>query len=124
MLSLIILTLLFSLTTVLSILCLGSRSIIGVSINWHTLIGILLSWQFLLGAFFAFLSRLLFMFINSTLYKIPHLSVSSTTATTFITSVSLIFVVIANYYFLGERISVIQGIGALIILIGIALIAQ
>jgi drug/metabolite transporter (DMT)-like permease len=62
--------------------------------------------------------------INGALYKIPHLAIGSTTATTFITSVSLIFVVIANYYFLGERINLSQGIGALIILVGIFLIAR
>jgi drug/metabolite transporter (DMT)-like permease len=124
MLNVFILTVLFSITTVVSILCLGSRSILGSSMDLPSIIRILFGWQFLTGAFFAFLSRLLFMMINSGLYKIPQLSESSTTVTTFVTSVSLIFVAIANYYFLGERISVTQGIGAFIIMIGIFLISK
>lgn len=124
MIHIIFLTLLFCATTVISILFLGSRSIISGSMDFASIIRILFGWPFLFGAFFAFFSRLLFMMINSSLYKIPHLSASSTTVTTFITSVSLIFVAIANYYFLGEKMSLTQGIGAFVILIGIFLISK
>ncbi|MEI6650195.1 MAG: hypothetical protein WCL23_02040 [Candidatus Moraniibacteriota bacterium] len=124
MLNVIILTVLFSITTVISILCLGSRSIIGGSMDFASIVRILFGWQFLLGAFFAFFSRLLFMMINGAIYRIPELAGSSTTVTTFITSVSLIFVALANYYFLDERISLTQGIGAFVIMIGIFLISR
>ncbi|PIZ00271.1 hypothetical protein COY62_03435 [bacterium (Candidatus Howlettbacteria) CG_4_10_14_0_8_um_filter_40_9] len=118
------LTTIFSITTVISILLLGSRSILDGDMHFFRIIEILLSWQFLLGAFFAFFSRLTFMLINSALYKIPELSSSSTTITTLITTVSLIFVIIANYFFLHERINSTQAVGALVIFLGIFLITK
>jgi drug/metabolite transporter (DMT)-like permease len=124
MLSVIILTVLFSITTVISILLLGSRSIISGNMDFSGVIHILFSWQFILGAVFAFMSRLIFMLINGALYKIPGLSSSSTTITTLITTVSLVFVIIANIIFLNERISPIQAMGAVIIFIGIFLVAK
>lgn len=124
MLEVIILTILFSITTVISILLLGSRAIIGGDMNLVRVIQILFSWQFILGAVFAFGSRLIFMLINSAIYKIPALSGSSTTVTTLITTVSLIFVIIANYFFLHERINFLQGVGAVVIMFGIFLITK
>lgn len=115
------LTFLFSIATVASILLLGSRAIIGGDMNFMRILQLLFSWQFILGAVFAFAARLIFMMINSALFKIPELSASSTTITTLITTVSLVFVIIANYFFLGERISSIQVIGAVVIFIGIFL---
>lgn len=122
MLQVILLTILFSIATVVSILLLGSRSIIGGDMNFMRILQILFSWQFLLGAVFAFLARLIFMILNSVIFKIPELSASSTTVTTLITTVSLIFVIIANYFFLGEKIGTMQIIGAVVIFIGIFLI--
>jgi drug/metabolite transporter (DMT)-like permease len=51
--------------------------------------------------------------------KIPDLANSSTTITGFITSIAMIFVIIANHYFLGEKINMQQGIGGFLILLGI-----
>jgi drug/metabolite transporter (DMT)-like permease len=59
------------------------------------------------------------MLINGKLLKIPSLSRNSTTITAFITSVAAIFMLIANYYFLGERISYQQLGGAILIIGGI-----
>jgi drug/metabolite transporter (DMT)-like permease len=103
---------------------LGSRAIIGGDMTFMRIFQILFSWQFILGAIFAFGSRLVFMLINSALYKIPHLSASSTTITTLITTVSLIFVIIANYFFLHEKINPTQMMGALVIILGIFLITR
>lgn len=116
------LTILFSIATVISILLLGSRTLIAGDMNFMRILQILISWQFILGAFFAFAARLIFMILNSVIYKIPELSASSTTLTTLITTVSLVFVIIANYFFLDEKISTIQIIGAVVIFIGIFLI--
>ena len=124
MIAVIILTILFSVTTVISILLLGSRDIIAGDMHLVRIIQILISWQFLLGAFFAFFSRLVFMLINSELYKIPSLSASSTTITTLITTVALIFVIIANYFFLDERITPVQLLGAFVIFVGIFLVTR
>ncbi len=114
----ILLLLAFSITTAVSITLIGGRNLIGVDMNFINILKILFAWQFLVAAFFAFFSRILFMMINSEIYKIPSLAVSSTTITTFVTSFALVFVVAANYYFLGERITPIQGIGAILILAG------
>lgn len=118
-------TILFSLVTVISIILTGSRSFIsGQELTPLKIFKLLLDWHFLLGAGFAFMSRLFFVMINNSLMKIPNLANSSTTITAFITSVSLIFVVIGNCYFLNERINYWQGIGAFLILIGIFLISK
>jgi drug/metabolite transporter (DMT)-like permease len=124
MLEVALLTILFSVTTVISILLLGSRAIIGGEMNFINIVKIIFSWQFILGAVFAFASRLVFMLINSAIYKIPALSGSSTTVTTLITTVSLIFVIIANYLFLHEKINLLQGVGAVVIMFGIFLITK
>ncbi len=123
--SVILYTILFSVVTVISILLTGSRSFInGSELSPMGIIRMFLDWHFILGAGFAFLARLFFILVNNSLLKIPDLAGSSTTITMFITSIAMIFVIIANYYFLGERISVTQGIGAFVIIFGIALITR
>ena len=122
MLQVIIYTVLFSVATVISILLLGSRTLIAGDMNLMRILQILISWQFILGAFFAFAARLIFMMLNSVIYKIPELSASSTTLTTLITTVSLVFVILANYFFLDEKSTPIQIVGAVVIFIGIFLI--
>lgn len=121
----ILYTVLFSVVTVASILLTGSRSFInGSDLSPVGIVKMLLDWHFILGAGFAFLARLFFILTNNALLKIPELANSSTTITTFITSIAMVFVVIANYYFLGEKINATQGLGAFIILFGIFLITR
>jgi drug/metabolite transporter (DMT)-like permease len=72
----------------------------------------------------AVFSRISFIFLNNNLLKIPRLASISTTLTTFITLLSLIFIVLANYYFLGEKLNQQQIIGAGIILIGVSLMLK
>ncbi|EKE20622.1 MAG: hypothetical protein ACD_7C00511G0004 [uncultured bacterium] len=121
----IIYTILFSIVTVISILLTGSRAFIsGGELSPAKIIKMLFDWHFILGAGFAFSARLLFVMINNSLLKIPHLAQSSTTITMFITSIAMVFVIIANYYFLGEKINATQGMGAFVILFGIFLITR
>ncbi|HEX8974730.1 MAG TPA: hypothetical protein VF817_04565 [Patescibacteria group bacterium] len=121
----ILYTILFSLATVISILLTGSRSFIsGSNLTPSSILQMIFSWHFILGAGFAFFARLLFIMTNNALLKIPSLAGSSTTITMFITSVSMIFVVAANYLFLNERMGMSQGIGAGIILVGIFIIMR
>lgn len=125
MLQVIIYTILFSLVTVISILLTGSRSFInGSELTPLSILKMLLDWHFILGAGFAFAARLFFIMVNNSLLKIPDLANSSTTITTFITSIAMVFVIVANYYFLGEKINATQGLGAFIILFGIFLITR
>jgi len=121
----ILYTILFSLVTVISILLTGSRSFIsGDNLTPMKIIYMLLNWHFILGAGFAFLARLFFILVNNSLLKIPNLANSSTTITAFITSIAMVFVIIANYYFLGEKINILQGVGVFVILLGIFLITR
>ena len=120
----IFLTLLFSITTAASVFLIGNRNLIGGPVDFYGIVKVILNWRFILGAMFAFCSRILFLMINSALYKIPGLSKASTTITAFITSVSLIFVILANYLFLGEKINITQAVGIFVILFGIFLITR
>jgi len=124
MLAVIFWTILFSLATVISITLTGSRALISGDFTLLRTIKMILDWHFIVGASFAFLARLFFILVNNSLLKIPHLAQSSTSITMFITSIALVFVLIANYYFLGERINLTQGIGAFVILFGIFIITR
>lgn len=115
---------LFCIATVVSITLTGSRSLISGDLTFPKVIHMMLDWRFILAASFAFLARLLFILVNNALLKIPHLAQGSTTITMFVTSIAIVFVILANYYFLGERISLTQGIGAGIILFGILVITR
>lgn len=114
----------FSVTTAISIILIGGRNLIGLEMTPLNLVKIIFDWHFIVGALFAFFSRLIFMMINSAIYKIPHLSIGSTTITTFVTSFAMVFVIAANYYYLGERLNLAQGIGAFVILAGIFIIMR
>jgi drug/metabolite transporter (DMT)-like permease len=121
----ILYTILFSIVTVISILLTGSRSFInGANLTPMGILKLILDWHFILGAGFAFMARLFFIMINNGLLKIPHLANTSTTITMFITSIAMIFVIIANYFFLGEKINLLQGAGAFVIIIGILMISR
>jgi drug/metabolite transporter (DMT)-like permease len=62
--------------------------------------------------------------LNNNFLKIPRLATISTTLTTFVTLLSLIFIVGANYFFLDEKLNTQQMIGAFIILVGVAFMAK
>ncbi len=121
----ILYTVMFSLVTVVSILLTGSRSFIsGSNLTPIAIVKMIFDWHFILGAGFAFMARLFFIMVNNSLLKVPHLAGSSTTITTFVTSIAMVFVVIANYYFLGEKINITQGAGIFVILLGIFMITR
>ena len=122
MLEVILWTLLFSLSTAVSILLMGSRAIVAGNIDLPRMAAILVDWRFILGVGFAFISRVCFLLVNNSLLRIPGLDNGATTITAFVTSIALIFVVVANYMFLDERLTPLQVLGAFIILIGIILV--
>ena len=81
-------------------------------------------WKFIASMACAVISRFSFILINNSLLKIPSLAENSTTITSFITAIGFIFIMIANYLFLNERITVQQGVGALIILLGMGIMLR
>ncbi len=124
-LSLFFWTIVYCFSSAMSIVLVGDRNLIsGNLFELSTLVKILFNWKFILAMTLAIFSRISFIFLNNNLLKIPRLASISTTLTTFITLLSLIFIVIANYYFLGEKLNQQQVIGAGIILIGVSLMLK
>ena len=115
----------FCISIMISITLVGERSLIsGNLLNLHNLFKLVTHWKFIVAMLFAIFSRLSFIMINNSLLKIPRLALASTTITTFATLISLVFVMIANYYYLGERFSFQQLAGAGVIVFGIILMAK
>lgn len=113
-------TLVYSVTTAASIVLLGHRDLISGNL-WSVdrVIALLLNWKFILSLVFALGARFSFVLTNNALLSIPELAPASTTITTFITLVCLVFVVLANVYFLKERLVMSQMAGAALIMVGI-----
>jgi len=114
-------TVLFTVATVISIVFTGSRVIVSGTIDLPRMAAILVDWHFLVGVGFAFISRICFLLVNNSLLRVPGLDAGATTITAFITSIALVFVVFANAIFLDERLTPIQILGAIVILVGIVL---
>jgi drug/metabolite transporter (DMT)-like permease len=106
-----------------SILLLGDRNLIkGNLLSAEVLFKIIFHWKFITAMTLAIFARICFVLINSQLLKYPKHQVASTTLTTFISLLSLVFIVIANYLFLGETLSIKQIIGATILIIGLGIL--
>jgi drug/metabolite transporter (DMT)-like permease len=113
-------TIVFSLSTAVSIALLGDRSLIsGNLFEMKNFVRLITHYKFILAVIFAVFARFSFIFINNSLLKVERLAGSSTTITAFVCSISFIFVVIANYIYLHERLNVQQGVGSLLILAGV-----
>jgi drug/metabolite transporter (DMT)-like permease len=120
MLIIVLYSIIFSIAGTATIVLLGNRNFLdGNLLNFQKFIAVIFHWRFILAVICAFVARYIFMLINGQLLKIPSLSRNSTTITGFITSVATIFMMIANYYFLGERISYQQLAGGILIMSGI-----
>ena len=112
----------YSITTVFSIVLLGDRSLIsGNLFELKNIYLLLINWKFILSMTLAVCSRISFILLNNAVLKVPKLSNASTTITAFLTLTSFIFIVIANHYFLKERLNLQQGFGAFVILIGVGI---
>jgi len=115
----------YCISSSVSIVLLGDRSLIsGNLFNFQNIIQLLFNWKFIIAMALAIFSRLSFIMINNALLKIPKLANISTSLCTLITSVSLIFVLLTNYYFLDEKLSGQQMVGAVTIIAGIAIMVK
>lgn len=124
-LQIIFLILVYCLSTTISIVIVGDRSLIsGNLFKNHALINLLFNWKFIVAMCFAILSRISFVLLNNSFLQVPRLASISTTLTTFVTLLSLAFVVFANFFFLNEKLNTQQLIGAVIILVGIIVIVK
>lgn len=113
-------TLLFSISTALSITLLGDRNLIsGNLLSLTKMVSILTNWKFILSMSLAVLARFSFVMLNNSLLKVDRLAASSTTISSFITCFAFVFIVASNVLFLDEKLSVQQGVGAIIIICGV-----
>ncbi|TCD02510.1 hypothetical protein [Pedobacter psychroterrae] len=115
----------FCITNTLSIVLLGDRSLIsGNLLNADNILRLILNWKFILAMFFAVATRISFIMLNNSLLKIPRLAEASTSVATFATLLSLVFILVANYYFLNERLNMQQAVGAFIVLVGVTIMVK
>lgn len=118
-------TIIYCLCNTFSIVLLGDRSLIsGDLFHAENIIRLILSWKFILAMTLAVITRISFIMLNNSLLKIPRLANVSTSICTFITLLSLIFILVANYWFLNEKLNLQQSIGAFIILAGVAIMVK
>ena len=112
----------FGMVTAASITILGNRQLLsGKNLTLDSAITILSDWRLWLSMFFALLSRVLFVATNIVLIGNSRWSTNATTLTTFITASAYIFVVMSNYIFLDEALNSQQIIGAVIVILGVAI---
>lgn len=118
-------TLVYCLCTAFSIVLMGDRNLIsGNLFESNAILKLLLNWKFILAMALAIFSRISFILLNNSFLKVPRLASISTTLTTFITIISIIFVVVANYVFLQEKLTIQQMFGGAIILMGAAIMIK
>jgi len=116
---------LYCVSSTISIVLVGDRNLIsGNLLSYQGIISLLFNWKFILAMALAVFSRISFILLNNNFLKVERLSSISTTLTTFVTTLSLIFVVLVNYIFLHEKLSTQQMTGAGIMLIGITLMMK
>jgi drug/metabolite transporter (DMT)-like permease len=113
-------TIIFSLTGAAVTVLLGDRNLLaGNLLNFTKFVSLIFHWKFIVAVALSFVARYSFMLINNSMLNIPSLAQNSTTITALITSIGMIFMIAANFIFLGERLNIQQGIGAFIILLGV-----
>lgn len=122
MLLIIFWILIYCIANTLSIVLIGDRSLIsGNLLNLDNILRLIFNWKFILAMVFAVVCRISFIMLNNALLKIPKLANTSTTITTFATLLSLVFVLLANYFFLNEKLNLNQAIGAFIVIVGVTI---
>lgn len=118
-------TIIYCLSTAFSIVLLGDRNLIsGNLLSIDSILKLLFNWKFILAMALAIFSRISFILLNNSFLKVPKLASISTTLTTFVTLISLLFIVIANNVFLHEKLNAQQVFGGIIILIGVSIMIK
>lgn len=125
MTSLLLWVIIYCLTASYSIVLLGDRALIsGNLLNFRAIFNLILHWKFFAAMFLAVFSRMSFVMVNNALLKIPEIANTSTTVTTFILTISYVFVIVVNSIHLKERLSLSQGFGAALVVAGIFFLFQ
>jgi drug/metabolite transporter (DMT)-like permease len=125
MLSIIFWTIIFALSSTAMTVLLGDRVILsGNLLDINKFISVIFHWRFMVAMVLGVLGRYSFMLINNNLLRYPNLAQNSTTIAALISSVAFVFMLAGNYLFLGERIDIRQGVGAVFVMIGILLVMK
>jgi len=117
-------TLVYDVVVAASILLLGNPATILGKLTLKSLLLLLLDWRFLLGALLAVGARFMFVVINNLASKHEAFAEAHLSITALATMSSVIVVLVANHFLLGDRFSSIQLIGVAIVLVGFYLIFQ
>jgi drug/metabolite transporter (DMT)-like permease len=115
-------TFIYGVVVAASIIFIGSPSKVLGSLSLKTLLLLLLDWRFLLGGFLALGARFIFIIINNLASKHANLSHAHLSITAIATTVSIVFVIIANHIFLNEKLAPIQIVGVCVIMLGVFLV--
>lgn len=123
MILLFLYVLIFIALTSFSITILGDRAILSSDLSsLNGIFGLLINWKIYLAVVLAILARISFTLINIQLHKIPLTSNNSTNIASLLGNTAIFGVLITNYFFLGEILTVKQGIGMMFILVGVLFI--
>ncbi|MEO6523481.1 MAG: hypothetical protein ABIN91_17490 [Mucilaginibacter sp.] len=118
-----VLIIIHCLSTSISIVLLGDKKLISNNLfKPANVLLLIINWKFILSMSLAVISRISFVLINNTLLKIPYLAGTATTITVFVTMLSIVFILLANHFFLNETLNLKQSFGALVILTGVFII--
>lgn len=121
LLQIIIWSLIYNITVALSILYLGYVSRIFDEIGFNNIVSVIFNQYFIIGAALAFVSRLVFAVIDITIRKNGF--VNTSTSVTFLISLTTIFsVLLINNIYLHEKLSYIQIIGVVVMIIGLSMV--
>ncbi len=107
-----------------SIMFLGSPSTILGNLGLKSLLMLLLDWRFMLGAVLAVGARFIFVVINNLASKHPSLEHAHLTITAIASITSVVVIVLANHFLLGDQLRPLQILGIGIVLFGIMLVLR
>lgn len=125
LISVVFWTLIFSLSTAFSITLLGDRGLIsGNLLDVKKLLSLLLNWKFILSMFLAVIARASFVLLNNTIFKIDKFAHNATSIAALLSAFSYMCILVTNYLFLKERLSLHQAFGAFVIILGIFILIK
>jgi len=116
------LAILFSIISSFSVVLTGNRSLLAGDLTIAHAIRVVTDWRFIVSMVLAVGSRFTFILINNLLLQNPTYAKNATTITSAITSLGYVVLVLFNFIFLSERLSLAQYLGMGLIIIGIVVV--